>query len=289
MSGISHQNYDIESKILGEYYKDKSFKVYGLDLPKIVEVLPTNLPRVAADEKRIDNLFRLEDGTVAIVDYESKHITANFVKYINYIARVMERYYNEEHKIIDLRMIVIYTGDVTNAESVLKTTCFSMTVEQAFLSNLPGDDIYSNIRNKIEAQEDLTDENLMQLIILPLTEVGKEKKKERLRQVIDLAKKVREEKKQVYIIAGVLVNSDKFIDDSYSEEIRRWLKMTKVFKLFEEEKQEAVNIAKKETTEEMAVKLIKLGLDNTEIMMVTGLTREDLDLLRKEIPEENTV
>ena len=59
--------------------------------------------------------------------------------------------------------------------------------------------------------------------------------------------------------------------------------MTKVFKLFEEDKQEAVNIAKKETMEEMAVKLIKLGLDNAEIMMVTGLTRDDLDLFRKEL------
>jgi len=37
----------------------------------------------------------------------------------------------------------------------------------------------------------------------------------------------------------------------------------------------------------MATKLIKFGLDNTEIMMVTGLTRDDLDLLRKKMPEDN--
>jgi hypothetical protein len=59
---------DIEFKVLSENYREKSFKVYGLDLPKIKEVLPTNLPRVSANEKRIDNLFLLEDGSLAIVD-----------------------------------------------------------------------------------------------------------------------------------------------------------------------------------------------------------------------------
>jgi hypothetical protein len=34
----------------------KSFSVYGLDIPKIIQVLPTNLPEIEANELRIDNL-----------------------------------------------------------------------------------------------------------------------------------------------------------------------------------------------------------------------------------------
>ena len=54
-SGITYQNKDVLSKILAENLKVKSLKVYGLDLPKITQVLPTNLPVVQANEMRIDN------------------------------------------------------------------------------------------------------------------------------------------------------------------------------------------------------------------------------------------
>ena len=86
--GIVYQNKDIEFKLMSETYKEKSFEAYGLNLPKIKEVLPTNLPAVSANEMRIDNLFLLEDDTLAIVDYESEDKVSNRVKYINYIAEL---------------------------------------------------------------------------------------------------------------------------------------------------------------------------------------------------------
>ena len=53
--GIAWQNKDIEFKILSEAYREKSFEAYGLKLPRIKEVLPTNLPEVSANELRMDN------------------------------------------------------------------------------------------------------------------------------------------------------------------------------------------------------------------------------------------
>ncbi|MFP3153409.1 hypothetical protein LQZ18_03075 [Lachnospiraceae bacterium ZAX-1] len=134
--GISYFNKDIEFKILSEHYKEKSFQAYALDLPKIKEVLPINLPTVFADEKRIDNLFLLEDGTLAIVDYESTDKLSNRIKYINYIVRFTEKYYEDARKIPDLRIIVIYTGDIGKAKDTLETSCFLLKMEQVFLSKL---------------------------------------------------------------------------------------------------------------------------------------------------------
>lgn len=94
--GIVYQNKDILFKILGQTYKEKSFSAYGLDIPPIRELLPTNLPKISANEKSVDNLFLLEDGTYAIVDYESEFKKQNKVKYLNYIVRVMEKYYGKE-------------------------------------------------------------------------------------------------------------------------------------------------------------------------------------------------
>lgn len=45
-----YQNKDIEFKMISETFKEKSFTAYGLNLPKIKAVLPTNLPVVFANE-----------------------------------------------------------------------------------------------------------------------------------------------------------------------------------------------------------------------------------------------
>ena len=47
--GIAYQNKDIEFKILSEAYRERSFEAYGLKLPRIREVRPTDLPAVSAN------------------------------------------------------------------------------------------------------------------------------------------------------------------------------------------------------------------------------------------------
>ena len=128
--GIVYQNKDVEFKMISETFKEKSFAAYGLDLPKIKAVLPTNLPAVSANEMRIDNVFLLEDDTVAIVDYESEDKASNRVKYINYIGRIMHRYDSQNKVIPKLRMIVIYTGDVQHAEDTWEIPCLTLKMEQ---------------------------------------------------------------------------------------------------------------------------------------------------------------
>lgn len=70
---IAYQNKDIANKIFAEKFAGKSLKVYGINLPAIKQVLPTNLPVIQANELRIDNLFLLEDNTFLLVDYESTY------------------------------------------------------------------------------------------------------------------------------------------------------------------------------------------------------------------------
>lgn len=289
--GIAYQNKDIEFKILSEGYKEKSFRAFGLELPRIKALLPTNLPRVSADEKRIDNLFLLEDDTIAIVDYEAEDKRSNRIKYMNYIARVLERYEKNRTKIKDLRMIVVYTGDVQKADPIMEMSCFTLRMEQVFLSKLDGEAIFDSIRVKTETKEKLTEEELMQLIILPLTDKGKEKKQNRIKQVVELAKEMEEEEQQVFVLTGILVNTNQFIDRDYAKQLRRWLSMNKVFQLFEEEKQEAVNEAINKTRlkdqKEFAEKLIEMNLDIIQIMKATGLTRKEIEAIKEKMTIEN--
>lgn len=279
--GIAYQNKDILFKILGQTYKEKSFAAYGIDLPPIKELLPTSLPKISANEKDIDNLFLLEDGTYAIVDYESEFKKLNKIKYLNYIARVMEKYYKEDET-FNLRFIVIYTGDVKSAEPVYETSCFTLRMEQAFLSHIDGETAFESISQKLRSNTPLEDDDLMKLVILPLTMPGIEGKQKMLEKVVDLAEHVTDSRQQIFILSGVIVASDKFINREYLEQIRRRINMTQLGQLYEKEKIEYANKKNRELTVEMAKSMLDEGIDFVKIMKVTGLTEDELLRLQDE-------
>ena len=279
--GIVYQNKDILFKILGQTYKEKSFAAYGIDLPPIRELLPTDLPKIAANEKSIDNLFLLEDGTYAIVDYESVYKKANKIKYLNYIARVMEKYFKEDET-FNLRLIVIYTSDVQSAEPMLETDCFTLRTEQAFLSHIDGEAAFDEIQGKLQSGIPLADDDLMRLVILPLTVPGSEGKQEMLEKVVDLAEQITDEEQRIFTLSGVIVASDKFIDREYLDQIRRRISMTQLGQLYEKEKIEYANQKVRENDLKRAKSLLNEGIDIVKIMKTYGFTEEELLHLQDE-------
>lgn len=135
---ITYQNKDVISKVLAESLRGKSLKTYGINVPKIVKVLPTNLPEVEVNELRLDNLFLLEDGSIAIIDYESAFKKFNRNKYFSYIARILRRYENEKIYDIHLRLIIIYTGDIQRSSIATEydVGASKLLVEGVFLSEI---------------------------------------------------------------------------------------------------------------------------------------------------------
>ena len=279
--GIVYQNKDILFKILGQTYKEKSFAAYGIDLPPIRALLPTDLPKIAANEKSIDNLFLLEDGTYAIVDYESVYKKANKIKYLNYIARVMEKYFKEDET-FNLRLIVIYTSDVQSAEPTLETDCFTLRTEQAFLSHIDGEAAFREIQGKLQSGSPLANDDLMRLVILPLTVPGSEGKQEMLEKVVDLAEQITDEEQRIFTLSGVIVASDKFINREYLDQIRRRISMTQLGQLYEKEKIEYANQKVRENDLKRAKSLLNEGIDIVKIMKTYGFTEKELLHLQDE-------
>ena len=246
------QNKDVTSKVMAEQFKEKTLNVYGLDVPKIVQVLPTNLPEISANELRIDNLFLLEDGTLAIIDYESAYEESDKVKYLQYVARVLERYRSEGKLKVKIRMIVIYTADVREEQvnTVYDTGALKMEIQPAFLSKLDSENIMKRLRQKVESGERLTDEEMMEFIILPLTYRGKEAKKAAVNEMISLAKGIHETAVLRFVLAGIIVFADKIIDIETGEEVAKRIMMTKVDMIFQERTDRAVAEALEKAAEE---------------------------------------
>ena len=117
------------------------------------------------------------------MDYESKYLEANKSKYMGYVVRILRKLYNELGYYPQLRLIIIYTADVRpgSTDPVLDAGCMKLELTEAFLIGLDSEGIYNRIKAKLDAGRALDDEELMQLIIYPLTVSGKQAKQQACR------------------------------------------------------------------------------------------------------------
>ena len=236
-SVITYHNKDVLSKILAENFKDKSLKVYGIDVPKIKQILPTNLPEIQVNEMRLDNLFLLEDDSVAIIDYESEVKWENQLKYLNYIVRILERYKKDEMP-KKIRMIVIYTADVETAPEEFSAGCLTLKMERAFLRKIDSEGEREELARRLKEKLPLSDDELMKLIILPLTYKGTERKKQAVKEAVELAKQIADSEKKTFVLSGILIFADKIIDADTAKYIKEVVRMTQVAELLLEEGRE---------------------------------------------------
>lgn len=71
--------------------------------------------------------------------------------------------------------------------------CKTIELDQVFISHLPAEEIYQGIKHKLECGEDLTEQDLMQLIVLPLAWKGRENKQKLIEQIIELEELIKDE------------------------------------------------------------------------------------------------
>ena len=176
------------------------------------------------------------------MDYESEYDNRDKVKYLNYVTGIANRYLQENKECPVIRMIVIYTGDIDRRKVSARYNigAVKMKLETAFLSELDSKRIFDRLKKKVEKNQLLNDEELMQFIILPLSYRTKEEKQQKVRETVELATKIQDKKQQIFTLAGILVFTDKVIDRETASRIRRVIEMTQVAQIFEEEKQQAL-------------------------------------------------
>ena len=249
---------------------------------------------------RMDNLFELEDGTVAIVDYESDYEEEDKIKYLGYLIGVARRYQENREPRPQLRMIVIYTGDIKRQTVSCRYDigALQMGIEAAFLAELDSEGILPELREKVARKELLNDEELMKFIILPLSYQKKEEKEQKLKEVVGLATQIQDREQQIFTLSGLLVFADKIMDRETAKRIRRAIEMTQVAMIFEEEKQDALQEAAKRfekekqeairrRTEQIVVKMLKRGDAAEEIIsIVSNYSLEDVEAVRERLEKE---
>ena len=175
-----------------------------------------------------------------------------------------------------------------------------MTLEPAFLSELDSGGLFRHLKEKVERNEPLNDEELMEFIILPLSYRKKEEKKEKIRESISLAAQIQDRNQQIFALAGILTFTDKLIDMETANKTRRMIEMTKIGWIIEQEKQEVIakleeekqqalakaEAEKRQAAKESVIKMIRKNYSTEEIaFIVSSFSQDDIEAVRREIGE----
>ncbi len=83
----------------------------------------------------------------------------------------------------------------------------------------------------------------MEFIILPLTYKGEEAQKKAAEEAVELVKQLQDEEAALFLLSGVIVFNKKKLNKNVLNNARRWLRMTDLGQLIEDEKQEAIKKA----------------------------------------------
>src|SRR5689334_16143180 len=89
---VSRLSKDIILKRIVEGLGGDFFARFGLDLAPIVEALPTELPVLEVRGQRADLLFRLADGSIVHLEFQTTRKAADLLRFFLYNLAVYEHY-----------------------------------------------------------------------------------------------------------------------------------------------------------------------------------------------------
>jgi hypothetical protein len=158
-------------------------------------------------------------------------------------------------------------GDVDKSGKILGLGAVRISVEQALLCKMDAGDAIEAAKKRMDAKEALASEEEMRLVVAPLMKTS-EDRRELVKTCVELAARIDDGQRRAFVLAGLLVASDNFIDKAYAEYVRGLLTMTKIGMLYEDElnavikEKEAMRLAKEAAEKETeAVKIAKEAVE----------------------------
>lgn len=225
---VPHNNYDIIFKAMTEQFGQKALDFYGIDTPAIVRVVPTDLPIVNVNERRMDFVFLLSDDSYLHLEFQTTFRRKDLERFKLYDAVL----YNEQKQ--KIRTFVVYGADVEKAEEHVDHGSIQYTAKAIYMKDYNGDETIQELSQKVKDQESLTDDDQLRLIFLPLMDTRLDRTDLAV-ETVEMANQVNNEGQRFRLTATVIAIADKFLDESYVNKMMEVFKMTRIFREVYEE------------------------------------------------------
>ena len=278
-----HQN-DIIQKYASGLFKDVSLEFYGIKTAKIKELINVELPKIEVSGGSADYIFLLEDDTYLHFEFQTTYNKDDLTRFAGYDMRLYER---DKRRIIT---VIIYSADVRQAETELDIGTLLYYPEKIMMYDYDGNTIYTELAAKVNDGQEITDIDMLNLILLPLMR-NTIPPEELAVQSVELANKIPDIQKRDACIAATVAFASKYMDENKINELLEVLKMTNIANLLV---QDAVNSTRKEMADianllvqdermEIAKNALREGLSIADIARITRLDEPTVQQLQEDM------
>ena len=278
---IPRNHKDIGFRSLTAMFKDDFIPFTGIDLPKVKDVIQTNVPTIEVKDRGMDINFLLEDETIAHIEFESDALTEKDL--IRFAIYDLELYAQHSQKI---RRIVVFSSGVSKIP-ITELDIGSVKQQQdcIFLEHdFNGDEIYGKIKETILEGNPLTNIEKLQIIILPMMKSNETTTSKRAYELTETLQKYRDDEFKHYLIGAMVTINYSHIEEPEKAKILEVLRMAKPFEDLYKEiemkgREEGKEEGRQEARKEFAKRLLQRGTDIEIIKEVVQLSDQEINEL----------
>ena len=275
---ISKRVNDIIQKYASGLFKNTTLEFYGIKAAKIKELVNIELPVIEVSESSADFAFLLEDDTYLHFEFQTAYNKKDLIRFAHYNLRLYERDGRKIHSVI------IYAADVKKAPDDLNIGSLIYTPDKIMMVDYDGDNVYHELNAKIKAGSELTDLDILNLILLPLMK-NNTPRDELAATSIKLAQNIPDPAKRTACIAAAFAFASKYLDKHQMEKLMEVLKMVDWATMLVGD---AVDNAVEKNTIEITTKMLKEGIGISSIVACTGLEESFIRKLKAELDQKES-
>lgn len=269
---------DLIMKRAMDLFAEEGLKFFGID-KKVKELGPVELLVLETQNMLMDYTFLMEDDTFIHFEFKTTNKGSNDLRRFRAYEALLSHQTGK-----DVITYVVYSGDIRNFSSNLKTGINEFRVNAISMGDKDGDKIYNSIVEKIKSGEVITKQDIISLSFTPIMG-GVLSKTDKILNAIRIVKDI--DKEYRYDVESILYAfANKFLEGKDLEKVKEEIKMTELGKsLIEEGKREGIKEGKEEGKKEKAKEIARELLDILSIEMIakkTGLTIEEVKKLKEE-------
>lgn len=272
-----------------EVFKAGAPKFFNLDVT-IDRPAETEIKNIDVKTNAMDYLFYTDNGDYLHFEFQTTKKNDDISRFLYYDSSL---YYKSKRNI---RTLVVYSSDITNASTYLDCGSIKYNVEAFYMKNLDGDNKLNNIKNKVNNNIELTEQDIMTLSFIPLMN-SKKSKSEITLESIEVANEIKTYKDKNNCLMLLYALFDKFGDDLSKMRFKEVVTMTEVGKMIYDEAMEkgiekGVEKGREEGKAELLIKLLikkfkVLPMEYRE--KIRNLPSEDIENIGSEIFDMNSI
>ena len=240
-------------KSIMELFKGDAVKFFGID-KKIVSATRTEYSHLNLQKNIDDWILKADDDSYLHFEFQTTNKKQDLPRFM--VSDAILCY--QEGK--PVKTIVVYSSDIEQTNTTLDYGSIQYKVDAFYLVKLDGDKKYDELKAKIEAGTQLTKQDLMSIVFLPLMKNSVDKMT-RIEQSVELSTKLYANEEQLQILAMLGLLAEKFI--IRPEQLKRLKGLMSVGALAE--------IIAKDKAVEIAKKLLMRGMSIEAVSADTGL------------------